>query len=797
MRGAGLSGARRLSGLFVCALTATALLPATGASAKSLVDDARQRAAGTASGSCAGSDRSGPGVASQRLKIPGPAVVRASLDGARRSDWDIAVFERGSDRVIAGSAARGSDELAEGFVADKTKAVVHACRLSGKGTAELEVEAIRIDEDASAPTAQLLRVFTPNDVAKARLQKLDLDLTEHGGEDHLGVIAHGPADLATLDANGFEYEVEIPDLVANELANRAADRAFKREARDDDSEAAALAASIPSGRTTYRRLFDYQEEMKELAEGNPNLVRPITLPHQTWEGRPVEGIEITTNAGNVNDGKPVYLQMGAHHAREWPSSEHAMEYALDLVEGYKSNDPTIRQFVRGTRTIVIPVVNPDGFNVSREAGQLLGVEGGRSAANELESFIHVITIAYEYWRKNCRLPDDSPAGHCLGQPLNTGIAHSGVDLNRNYGGFWGGPGASPAPFDPTYRGSGPFSEPETQNIRELISNRQVTMLISNHTFSNLWLRPPGQNATPDSPDEALLALIGAHATAHNGYSNIKSRDLYETTGALEDWSYWSTGGLGYTPEIGCREKVGDECIWGDFHGTYADHVVGHYDGTAPSTPPGGGGNRAAYLIAHASAASPDHHSLITGQAPPDATLRVQKTFETETWQGDHGSFTDHLETAMNVPASGEFDFHVNPSTRPVTQVAFPGREPTGDPSPPQSFQGDLAGAPAPGCQDYDSEAPNCINDHPFTIPTGPGIDNAEVTVRIDWPTLASDWDLRIFRDSNGDGSSVGETEEVAASGQGTTTFEEASFAEPFAPDGKYVARVINYTAAEP
>jgi hypothetical protein len=101
------------------------------------------------------------------------------------------------------------------------------------------------------------------------------------------------------------------------------------------------------------------------------------------------------------------------------------------------------------------------------------------------------------------------------------------------------------------------------------------------------------------------------------------------------------------------------------------------------------------------------------------------------------------------------------------------------------------------CEDYDSEDPTCIDDHPFTIPSGGGIDNAEVTVRIDWATTDSDWDLRIFRDSNGDGSSVGETEEVASSGQGFTTFEEATFAEPFAPDGKYVARVINYAASEP
>ena len=48
---------------------------------------------------------------------------------------------------------------------------------------------------------------------------------------------------------------------------------------------------------------------------------------QTLEGRRVHGIEIATNPNDLGDGKPIFLNMGVHHAREWPSSEHAMEWA--------------------------------------------------------------------------------------------------------------------------------------------------------------------------------------------------------------------------------------------------------------------------------------------------------------------------------------------------------------------------------------------------------------------------------------------------------------------------------------
>ena len=99
---------------------------------------------------------------------------------------------------------------------------------------------------------------------------------------------------------------------------------------------------------------------------------------------------------------------------------------------------------------------------------------------------------YEMKRKNCRVSASTPTKYASGAcDDNKAGRLRGTDPNRNYGGLWGGSGASTSWSDDTYRGDGPFSEPEVQNIRELISSRQVTNLITNHTFSNLVLRPPG------------------------------------------------------------------------------------------------------------------------------------------------------------------------------------------------------------------------------------------------------------------------------------------------------------------
>ena len=177
----------------------------------------------------------------------------------------------------------------------------------------------------------------------------------------------------------------------------------------------------------------------------------------------------------------------------------------------------------------MPVVNPDGFNISREAPTL----GDFSL------------LDYEMKRKNCSISETTPQKYANRTCENNNAGRlRGTDPNRNYGGLWGGSGASLTWFDDTFRGDAPFSEPEIQNIRELISARQVTNLITNHTYSNLVLRPPGVASFGFPLEEPEYKALGASLAAHNGYSNIPGFGLYDTTGATEDWSFWSTGGQG-------------------------------------------------------------------------------------------------------------------------------------------------------------------------------------------------------------------------------------------------------------
>jgi hypothetical protein len=606
--------------------------------------------------------------------------------------------------------------------------------------------------DFFAPRLVTVDVAGPED--RTRLNGLGLDVTEHVGHDYVEVVVHTAADLRTLVDNKFTYDVRIPDLIARDLQVLALDEAY----------AARVGTSpLPSGRTGYRTAKDYQRDLRLLAKKNKKIVKRFKLPRPTLDGVDVYGVEIGKNVRKANTGKPTFLLMGLHHAREWPSGELAMEFAIDLAKSYGKNKQ-ITKLLSKARVIVIPVVNADGFNLSRTDGEYVDLRELGEYDPLDGSGVILGTPGRAYMRKNCRIVDgqDTPDATCKALLATPGGFGHGVDLNRNYGGFWGGPGASDLIADPTYRGAEAFSEPETQNIRDLVRTRNITMLISNHTFSNLILRPNGVNPTTiaedglpvgDSPDENALKKLGAKMASKNGYANIHGWQLYDTTGTTEDYSYNATGGFGYTFEIGPDE----------FHPPYED-VVDEYVGAGKYK---GKGNRAAYLLALKHAADPKFSGTLKGKAPKGATLRLSKKFDTPTWES---SFKDFIDTSITVPKSGRFSWLVNPSTRPV--VAPKSYEVTNK----KPFKRQVDTEPIP--------APAGSTDIEFVLPRKADV----VNIDLDWST-PDDLDLEVYRQ-------VGDRlVEVGSSGNAPGEKEKVSLID--AGRGTYVLRVVNYASAAP
>jgi hypothetical protein len=162
-----------------------------------------------------------------------------------------------------------------------------------------------------------------------------------------------------------------------------------------------------------------------------------------------------------------------------------------------------------------------------------------------------------------------------------------------------------------------------------------------------------------------------------GYTSQYGYELYDTAGTTEDDTYAATGGYGYTIEMGPPG--------GNFHMPYQVGVIDEWTGANPHSA-NRGGLREALLIAAEAAAAPADHAILRGTAPAGDTLRVTRSFQTRTspycqkgiepvlniglpvicltGQKPPIVLDDTLRASTVVPASGTYEWHVNPSTQP-------------------------------------------------------------------------------------------------------------------------------------
>ena len=590
----------------------------------------------------------GRGLARARWTAPVDAAVNVRLAGGSAADWDLALFD-GRGRRLEGAAGFGADEVVAAQVGAGEALVVQACRRrGGLASAPLALSAVALPRGLRSPRAAtgLVRVRARTRADVARLQRLGLDLGEHSWRDGVDVVLRGAADLRALRATGLPFRIRATDLAAFERAHRRADRAYGERQGSGGSQ-------LPSGRTAYRDLEDHYADLKRLAEQNPAFVRPVTLAAPTFQGRPVEGVVV--GSGNVDDGRPTFLLVGVHHAREWPAGEMVTEWLIDVLA--RQRERRVRNLLRKLRIVAVPIQNPDGFVTTRTQAQPAGLLLTAQSA----------TARLNYHRGTCSGPLPAAAPCDL---------NPGADPNRNYGAHWGSIGSSAIPYLADYRGAAPWSESETENVHRLAQELNVTMAVSMHNVAGLVLRPPGVLADGPPPDEDAMAALGAAMGRATAYRSTSFADGlgYDGSGITEDWVYGAQGAFTYTIEVGGT----------DFHGPFESHVVRQWlGGTQPRA---GKGVREALTLAAEGALDRAKHAIVSGRSRRGALLRLRKLFTTVTppvctlSEGLTGVvpcvaptaprvLDDRVEYTMTVPRSGRFAWHVSPSTRPFEQRA--------------------------------------------------------------------------------------------------------------------------------
>ncbi|HWH46074.1 MAG TPA: M14 family zinc carboxypeptidase, partial [Thermoleophilaceae bacterium] len=648
---------------------------------------------------CATRAYSARGVDVARYRAPMSGFVTASLAADDSSDWDLTLFDAATGRALATSAGFGSREVTQTWVASGQRLVAQGCRRKGRDrTAAVSFRFADAAPPKLSGTPQLVKVRFRDRAEFERLRATGVDVTHHVHDGVADVVVQSAAQARALRRRGFSVETEIADLEKHFARSRRADARFA---------SITNRSALPSGRDSYRVYDDYQRELKELAEDNTDIVKPMKLPRNSFQGRELSGLEIGERVNeSAEDGRPVFLLVAMHHAREWPSSESAMEFAHMLVQEYRTGNQRVSSLLDRARIVVVPLINPDGFISSRgfpaDPADTTGPELNPNLDNPLGSGpedddpLRHCTVTgddpcqadkyliegiappgglFAYRRKNCNGGIPNPSVPCELQ--------YGVDPNRNYGEKWGGPGADADRTSQGYRGTGPWSESETQAVHLYSQRRQITSMLTIHNVAALVLRPPGLHFEGKAPDEDRLKEIGDAMGDETGYESQFGFQLYDTAGTTEDWNYAAAGTYGFTIEIGPKN--------GEFHMPYETGVVREWTGEAAG--PGKGGLREAYLIAAESAANEADHGVLEGTAPAGRTLRLKKRFYTNTsafcdeavepplyFTGGPGTLIlpqqrcigerdpiavpDKLETTLKVPSSGQFEWHVNPSTRP-------------------------------------------------------------------------------------------------------------------------------------
>jgi len=275
------------------------------------------------------------------------------------------------------------------------------------------------------------------------------------------------------------------------------------------------------GHLTYAEVMAQLDSMRVKF---PALISQKMSLGKTVEGRDIFIVKISQNA-DIDNNRPEALYTALTHAREPEGMMQLIYFMYYLLENY-GKDPVVKYIVDNRSLYFIPVVNPDGYEFNR----LNNPNGGGM------------------WRKN---------------RIKNADGTYGVDLNRNFGplNYWNSPnlGSSTSPSSDTYRGTAPFSEKETQILRDLLSVCKIKTALHYHCYGGLLIYPYSALAkeTPDS------LIFREYASAMAGYTNsIYGTDEqtvgYSTRGSSDDYFYdgdtlHNGKIISMTPEIGTDE----------------------------------------------------------------------------------------------------------------------------------------------------------------------------------------------------------------------------------------------------
>jgi hypothetical protein len=345
-----------------------------------------------------------------------------------------------------------------------------------------------------------VRVFIndPSEITDLRKQGLSFENIKL--QDTYFDVQLDSLQISKLKKTGYAYEIIIDDLTKDYL-ERTKESREKIKAKKA-GEPTGFGYGSMGGFYTFSEVVAQLDSMRARY---PNLITAKDSIGASVEGRTIWAVKISDNP-DVKENEPEVFYNALTHGNEQQGMMAVMYFMFYMLENYGA-DPEVTYLVNNREIYFVPVINPDGYCYNEQ----ISPEGGGM------------------WRRNRR---------------DYGGGIFGVDLNRNYGYMWGfnNNGSDPNPGDINYRGTGPFSEPETQAVREFCLAHDFIIGNSFHVPIRCVFPPWAYNLM-QSPDSVRFNSLIKLATSINDFRNgiyIPTPENAPANGDVGDWMYGET-----------------------------------------------------------------------------------------------------------------------------------------------------------------------------------------------------------------------------------------------------------------
>lgn len=255
------------------------------------------------------------------------------------------------------------------------------------------------------------------------------------------------------------------------------------------------------------------------------------------EGRDLWLVKISDNV-EINESEPRVLYTGGMHGNEKPGYQTIITSIISILENYTTSNVNesfterVRNIVNNTELFFIPMVNPDGVEANkrkncRENKCILG-KTLFSGVDICRNFDYLWNDVFEHPFRYIFLPRTIDDLIWVIKQKNfymferSVVRYPFLDFGSIVGGGY-------------YRGPNPFSEPESQAIKQVVEEHDIKIWLDYHIYGEEIRIPEVPSFNGD--DYYTFQSIAENITKIDGYNIFIPPDCLDQACRPYEWMY--------------------------------------------------------------------------------------------------------------------------------------------------------------------------------------------------------------------------------------------------------------------